>query len=146
MLFRSTFGPTTTPFRNTYPVGRVAVVVPVRPAVLILVKVAPVMIAPDTSEFVNRIPDRSAFVRFALVMRTLLPKMAPPRPTYPGGKVAVASPMTLRERIFVRFAPSKVAPDRSVDTKIELVKFARFKMAPYREIFVKLLPERSAPK
>ena len=80
-LISDTFGPTMTPLRNTYPVGRVDVAVPVRPAVRIFVKVAPVKIAPDTSEFVKKIPERSAFVRFALVMRTLLPKMAPPRPT-----------------------------------------------------------------
>lgn len=141
-----TFGPTITPFRNTYPVGRVAVAVPVRPAVLILVKVAPVMIAPDTSEFVKRIPERSAFVRFALVMRTLLPKMAPPRPTYPVGRVAVASPVTLRERMLVSVAPRRVAPERSLDTNIALVRFARFSVAPYRDTLVKSLPDRSAPK
>ena len=63
-------------------------------------------------------------------MRTLLPKMAPPRPTYPVGRVAVASPMTLRERILVRVAPVRVAPDKSLDTNIALVKLVRFMVAP----------------
>lgn len=107
-----TLGPTMTPFRKTYPAGRVAVAVPVRPAVRMLVKVVPVKIAPDTSEFVKRTPERSALARLALVMRTLFPKIAPPRPTYPGGRVAVASPMTLRERMFVSVAPVRFAPEK----------------------------------
>ena len=144
-----TLGPTMTPLRNTYPVGRVAVAVPVRPAVRIFVKVAPVKMAPDTSEFVRVMPERSALVRLALVMRTLLPKMEPLRPVYPPavvGRVAVASPMTPRERIFVRVAPRRDAPERSVATKIAFVRFARFKVAPYSDTLVKSVPERSAPK
>lgn len=141
-----TFGPTMMPFLNIYPAGNVAVEVPVRPAVRILVRVAPVKIAPDTSEFVKSIPERSALVRFALVIRTLFPKIAPPRPMYPGGKVAVASPITPRERILAIVAPVNVAPERSVDTNIALVKFVRFRTAPYRDTLVKLDPDRSAPK
>ena len=129
-----TFGPTMTPLRKTYPVGRVAVAVPVRPAVRIFVRVAPVKTTPDTSEFVRTTFDRSVLVRLALVMRTLLPKMDPPRPMYPGGRVAAAeaeaSPMIPRERIFVKVAPVRFAPERSVDTNIALVKLARLRMAP----------------
>ena len=141
----NTFGPTRTPFRNTYPAGKVAVAVPVSPAARIFVRVAPVKTAPETSEFVRVIPERSALVRFALVMRTLLPRMAPLRPTYPAGRMAVASPMTLRERIFARVAPRRVAPDRSLDTKMAFVRLARLRLAPYNEILVKSAPERSAP-
>lgn len=111
-----------------------------------LLRVAPVKIAPDTSELVKIIPERSALVRFALVIRTLFPKMAPARPMYPGGKVAVASPMTLRERMFVRVAPRSVAPERSVETKMAFVRLVRLRVAPYRDTFVKSEPERSAPK
>lgn len=92
-----TLGPTITPLRKTYPAGRVAVEVPVRAAVRMLVRVAPVKVAPETSELVRITPERSALVRSALVIRTLSPKMAPPRPMYPVGRVAVASPTTLRE-------------------------------------------------
>ena len=140
-----TFGPTITPLRNTYPAGRVAVAVPVRPEVRMFVRVAPVSMAPETSELVRTTFEMSALVRLALVMRTLLPKIEPPRPIYPVGRVAVASPMTLRERIFARVAPLRVAPERSVDTKIAFVKLARFSVAPYNEILVKSAPERSAP-
>ena len=140
-----TLGPTMTPFRKTYPAGKIAVAVPVRPAVRIFVKVAPVKMAPDTSEFVRVMPERSAPVRLALVMRTLLPKMEPLRPVYPPAVVVVASPMTPRERIFVRVAPRRDAPERSVATKIAFVRFARFKVAPYSDTLVKSAPERSAP-
>ena len=75
-----TLGPTIILLRKTYPVGKVAVAVPVSPAVRIFVRVAPVKIAPDTSEFVRTTFDRSTLVRLALVIRTLLPKMDPPRP------------------------------------------------------------------
>ena len=87
-----------------------AVAVPVRAAVRIFVRVAPVKVTPETSEFVRVIPERSAFTRLALVIRTLLPRMEPPRPTYPGGRMVMASPTTLRERILARVAPARVAP------------------------------------
>ena len=127
-----TLGPTMTPLRKMYPAGRVAVAVPVRPAVRIFVRVVPVKTAPDTSELVRTTFDRSVLVRLALVIRTLLPKMDPPRPRYPAGRVvaAEATPMTLREIIFVKVAPVRFAPERSVDTNIALVKFARLRMAP----------------
>ena len=145
-----TLGPTMTPLRNTYPVGNVAVVVPVRPAVRIFVRVVPVKIVPDTSEFVRTTFERSTLVRLALVIRTLLPKMDPPRPMYPAGRTVAEEeeeerPMTPRERILASVAPVRVAPDRSVDTNIAFVKLARLRVAPYRDTFVKSAPERSAP-
>ena len=144
-----TLGPTMTPLRNTYPVGNVAVVVPVRPAVRIFVRVATVKIVPDTSEFVRTTFERSTLVRLALVIRTLLPKMDPPRPRYPAGRMVAEEeeerPMIPRERILARVAPVRVAPVRSVDTNIAFVKLARLRVAPYRDTFVKSAPERSAP-
>lgn len=141
-----TLGPTMILLRNTYPVGNVAALVPVRPAVRIFVRVAPVKIAPDTSELVRTTFDRSTLVKLALVIRTLLPKMDPPRPRYPTGRVVVASPMIPRERILARVAPLRVAFVRSVVTNMAFVKFARLRVAPYSDIFVKSAPERSAPK
>jgi hypothetical protein len=141
-----TFGPTIILLRNAYPVGKVAVAVPVSPRVRILVRVAPVKIAPDTSEFVKTIPERSAFVRFALVMRTLFPNIDPPRPMYPVGRVAVESPTTPREIIFASVAFVSIAPERSLDTNITFVRLARISVAPYNDTFVKSEPERSAPK
>lgn len=129
-LTSETFGPTIIVLRNTYPVGNVAVAVPVRLAVRMFVIVAPVIMTPDTSELVRTIFDKSTPVKFASVIRTLFPKIDPPRPIYPVGRVVVARPMTPRERILVRLAPGKVAPERSVDTKIAFVRFARFNVAP----------------
>ena len=131
-LASDTLGPTIKPLRIKYPVGRVAVLAFTSPPVTRRVSVAPVKSTVAIFAFVSMTSVRFKVERFALGMDTPLPRIYPPRTTYPVGIVSA-----------VDVPP--VTPPLTTPVNVTLERFAAEMSTFVNTEFVNTHPERSAP-
>jgi hypothetical protein len=144
-LARDTPGPTINPFRMKYPVGIVAVVALRSPPVTNRVSVAPVKSTLATFAFVRITSVRSNPERFAPGMETPVPRMNPPRTTYPVGIVSAvdAPPVTPPLTTPVNTTRERFAAEISIFVIIELVNTHPDKSAPVNCNPVISIPEKA---